>query len=138
MFYGFKSNLTIPAFNPKQGLMNKAYNEKELIRIIDLFSEKAKAYAVNTDSRKVFPTAEALKNLERLNIELQENPVNSESVLEELDTIGSPATVTNTGGRYFGFVIGATLPVAVGANLMAGIWDQNAGLEDFLPYFGLS
>jgi glutamate/tyrosine decarboxylase-like PLP-dependent enzyme len=133
VFYGFKSNLTIPAFNPKQVLMNKAYDEKELIRIIDLFSEKAKAYAVNTGTRKVFPTAEALKNLERLNIELQEHPVNSESVLEELDTIGSPATVANTGGRYFGFVIGATLPVAVGANLMAGIWDQNAGLEISSP-----
>ncbi len=37
--------------------MNNADNENELIRIIDLFSEKAKAYAKNTDSRKVFPTA---------------------------------------------------------------------------------
>jgi len=113
--------------------MNKEFNEKELIRIIDLFSEKAKAYAQNIGSRKVFPTAEALKNLNHLNIELQDNPLSSEDVLEELDTIGSPATVTSTGGRYFGFVIGASLPVALGANLMAGIWDQNAGLEVSSP-----
>ncbi len=113
--------------------MNNAYNEKELIRIIDLFSEKAKAYALNTETRKVFPTPEALNNLNRLNIELQDHPVSSERVLEELDTIGSPATVTSTGGRYFGFVIGGSLPVAVGANLMAGIWDQNAGLEVSSP-----
>lgn len=113
--------------------MNSAYDENELIRIIDLFSEKAKAYAKNIDSRKVFPTAEALKNLGRLNIDLQDHPVSPELVLEELDTIGSPATVTSTGGRYFGFVIGATLPAALGANLMAGVWDQNAGLEVSSP-----
>ncbi len=113
--------------------MNSTYDENELIRIIDQFSEKAKAYVKNTDSRKVFPTAEALKNLNSLNIELQEFSVDPEMVLEELDTIGSPATVINTGGRYFGFVIGGTLPVALGANLMAGVWDQNAGLEVSSP-----
>jgi glutamate/tyrosine decarboxylase-like PLP-dependent enzyme len=113
--------------------MNQVSNESELIRIIDLFSEKAKAYAQNIESRKVFPTAEALGNLNRLNIELQDNPVNSEVVLDELDTLGSPATVASTGGRYFGVVIGASLPVALGANLMAGIWDQNAGLEVTSP-----
>lgn len=113
--------------------MNNEYDENELIRVIDLFSEKAKAYAKNIDSRKVFPTSEALKNLQKLDIELQDQPVNSELVLEELDSIGSPATVTSSGGRYFGFVIGSSLPVAVGANLMAGVWDQNAGLEVSSP-----
>jgi len=113
--------------------MNSVNDENELIRIIDLFSEKAKAYAKNTDSRKVFPSVEAIKNLDRLNIELQDHPVSSELVMDELDTIGSPATVTSTGGRYFGFVIGGSLPVALGANLMAGIWDQNAGLEVSSP-----
>jgi glutamate/tyrosine decarboxylase-like PLP-dependent enzyme len=113
--------------------MDSAFDENELIRIIDKFSEKAKEYARNTVNRKVFPTAEALKNLNRLNIELQDQSVSSELVLDELDAIGSPATVMNTGGRYFGFVIGATLPAALGANLMAGVWDQNAGLEVSSP-----
>jgi glutamate/tyrosine decarboxylase-like PLP-dependent enzyme len=113
--------------------MNSVYDENELIRIIDQFSEKAKAYTKNIDSRKVFPTAEALKNLGRLNIELQDESLKPEFVLEELDTLGSPATVLNTGGRFFGFVIGATLPAALGANLMAGVWDQNAGLEVSSP-----
>jgi glutamate/tyrosine decarboxylase-like PLP-dependent enzyme len=113
--------------------MNSHYDENELISIIDVFSEKAKAYAQGTGSRKVFPTSEALNNLQKFNIELQELPVSSRSVLEELDTIGSPATVVSTGGRYFGFVIGGSLPVSVGANLLAGIWDQNAGLEVSSP-----
>jgi glutamate/tyrosine decarboxylase-like PLP-dependent enzyme len=113
--------------------MKSAYDENELIRIIDQFSEKAKAYVKNAVNRKVFPTADALKNLNRLNTKLQDHPVSPALVLEELDAIGSPATVTSTGGRYFGFVIGATLPAALGANLMAGVWDQNAGLEVSSP-----
>jgi glutamate/tyrosine decarboxylase-like PLP-dependent enzyme len=54
-------------------------------------------------------------------------------VLRELDEIGSPATVASTGGRYFGFVIGGSLPAALGANLLAGAWDQNAVMQITSP-----
>ncbi|HJX37613.1 MAG TPA: aminotransferase class V-fold PLP-dependent enzyme, partial [Anaerolineae bacterium] len=37
-----------------------------------------------------------------------------------------PATVATTGGRYFGFVVGGCLPAAMAANMLAGVWDQNA------------
>jgi glutamate/tyrosine decarboxylase-like PLP-dependent enzyme len=102
-------------------------------RIIDVFAEKAKEYNLNTNIRKLFPTTEAIRNLSKFNIELQDDPVNPEEVLNELDRVGSPATVASTGSRYFGFVIGGSLPAALGANLMAGVWDQNAGLEATSP-----
>ena len=44
-----------------------------------------------------------------------------------LDEIASPATVATSGGRYFGFVIGSSLPATLAANWLAGAWDQNAG-----------
>lgn len=113
--------------------MKKSNVINQISGVIDLFSTKAKEYVQSAQSRGVFPTKEALSNLNKFNTELQDDPLDPEEVLQELYETGSPATVLNTGGRYFGFVIGGTLPAALGANLLAGVWDQNAGLEATSP-----
>lgn len=42
--------------------------------------------------------------------------------------------ITTTGSpRFFGYVIGGTLPAALAADLMAVVWDQNAGLAALAP-----
>jgi len=92
-------------------------------------AERAQRYLEDIARRRVFPAPAALQGLERFAIPLQDEPLAPAAVLAELDAIGSPATVASTGGRYFGFVTGATLPAARAANMLAGAWDQNAGLE---------
>jgi glutamate/tyrosine decarboxylase-like PLP-dependent enzyme len=93
----------------------------------------AVAYLDGLEVRRVYPSPESLAGLAALERPLQDPPVEPVRVLAELDAIGSPATVANAGGRYFGFVVGGSLPAAAAANVLAGAWDQNAGLESASP-----
>ena len=95
----------------------------------DLLREAAKRaadYLSTIASRPVFPSSAAVSRLTELGGKLPDAPTAPEKVLELLDLFGSPATVASAGGRYFGFVVGSTLPVALAANWLAAAWDQNA------------
>lgn len=83
--------------------------------------------------RRVAPSREAVERLGALGGPLPESPTDPQHVLAMLDDAGSPATVVNAGGRYFGFVNGGALPAALAANWLAGAWDQNAGLSVTSP-----
>ncbi len=90
-------------------------------------------YAAGIGSRRVAPRPEEIARLEALGGVLPQNPSEPAEVLALLDDIGSPATVATTGGRYFGFVIGGTLPATLAANWLAGAWDQNAAFSIMSP-----
>ena len=90
-------------------------------------------YMESLPERRVFPAASVLDDLSVFSGNLQEEPIDPMSVLDELDNFGSAATVATNGGRYFGFVIGGVHPAAQAANILAGGWDQNAGLEITSP-----
>lgn len=99
-------------------------------------AERAAKYLDSLEHRRVAPTAEQIAGLEAFAGPLPEESCDPASVLEQLDRVGSPATVATAGGRYFGFVIGGALPAALAANWMAGAWDQNAGLWVASPTAG--
>jgi glutamate/tyrosine decarboxylase-like PLP-dependent enzyme len=96
-------------------------------------AERASIYLSSLDSRKVAPTAEAVKRLAELDEALPGKPTSAEEVIALLDAIGSPATVATAGPRFFGFVIGGSLPATLAANWLAGAWDQNAALVAISP-----
>ena len=83
--------------------------------------------------RAPFPTREALERLRALDVDLPSSPEDPFEILRELDEFGSPATVANSGGRYFGFVTGGALPAARAANVLAAAWDQNAAFRALSP-----
>lgn len=92
-------------------------------------AHRAAAYRRAIADRRVSPEPAALERLvERLGGPLPEGPGDAQDMLAELDGAGSPATIASTGGRFFGFVIGSSLPAAVAAGWMASAWDQNTAL----------
>ena len=96
----------------------------------DLLRDAAKRgirYRRDVANRPVWPTAAAVDALGRLDEALPATRQDDAAVLALLDEIASPATVATSGGRYFGFVVGGSLPATLAANWLAGAWDQNAG-----------
>ena len=96
------------------------------------FLEQVASYSVeylsSLKERRVGPSEEDLKLLSKLDLPLQDESIDAGEVIELLNEVGSRTTVASNGGRYFGFVIGGSLPVSLAANWLAGAWDQNAGL----------
>lgn len=102
----------------------------------DLF-EKAKSYAYDyletLYHRPVFPTDEAIEGLKVFDEPFPDTPADSDQTLRMLHEHGSPATVAQAGGRYYGFVCGGVAPAAAAARWLSDVWDQNAGMYILSP-----
>jgi glutamate/tyrosine decarboxylase-like PLP-dependent enzyme len=97
----------------------------QFLPVLDAAKEYAVSYLDELRGRRAFPSAESLKDLEQLSMPLPNSAKKPEEVIEILHSIGSPNTVASNGGRYFGFVFGGSLPVALAANWLVSAWDQN-------------
>jgi glutamate/tyrosine decarboxylase-like PLP-dependent enzyme len=85
------------------------------------------------DTRHVGPTA----TVEQLTAEfggvLNEEPMDAGTVVDELARVAEPGLMAMPSGRFFGWVIGGTLPAALGADWMVSAWDQNAAMRLATP-----
>jgi glutamate/tyrosine decarboxylase-like PLP-dependent enzyme len=54
-------------------------------------------------------------------------------VIDALARAAGQGTVASRGPRYFGFVVGGSLPVATAADWLVSAWDQNCGLYALSP-----
>ncbi len=100
-------------------------SERELLRRT---AEIAAEFLESLEDRPVWPPASVTELRQALGGALPDEPSEPLVVVEELAAHADPGVVAIPGGRYFGFVIGGSLPAALAADWLTSAWDQNAGL----------
>jgi glutamate/tyrosine decarboxylase-like PLP-dependent enzyme len=100
----------------------------EMRELLARTAELAADFLESVESRPVYPrvTPDELRNL--LGGPLPEAPTDPETVIEQLVAGAERGVVAMPSGRYFGFVIGGSVPAALAADWLTSTWDQNAGL----------
>src|SRR5438094_7645463 len=109
----------------EQTSVSRVADREKLPLLVDKAPEVVREYNDSPEERPVFPGEKTLRAMPALVASLPENPSDPFLILDQLQEIGAPAVVTQTGGRYFGFVNGGILPVGLAARWMADVWDQN-------------
>src|SRR3954447_20873967 len=95
--------------------------------VLDDAARLAREYIDGLESRPVGAQA-CLEDLRAaLGRPLTEGGEDPRAVLADLARDVEPGLIASAGPRYFGFVIGGALPVAVAADWLASAWDQNTG-----------
>jgi glutamate/tyrosine decarboxylase-like PLP-dependent enzyme len=91
-------------------------------------TEHALSYLVSLDDRAVCATASVAELRAALGRPLPETGVEPEQVIDELARDVAGGLLASPSGRFFGWVIGGTLPAALAADWLASAWDQNAAI----------
>jgi glutamate/tyrosine decarboxylase-like PLP-dependent enzyme len=94
--------------------------------LLQATAERASRYLEDIQERRVRPSDEGIRGLDQFREPMPEAGTGPEEVLSILDDFGSPGTMGTAGPRFFGFVIGGSLPAAVASSWMASAWDQCA------------
>lgn len=104
-----------------------------MTKLLEDAARRAIDYLEKLDARSVAPLPKAVAKLTALDQPLPKKPYPPAAVLKLLDETCSDATMAMAGPRFFGFVIGGSLPVTLAANWLAGAWDQNSALYNATP-----
>jgi glutamate/tyrosine decarboxylase-like PLP-dependent enzyme len=94
-------------------------------------------YFENLDRAPVSATTTLEQLRARLGRPLADEGHDATRVIDDLVADVDGGLIGNAGGRFFGWVIGGSLPVAVAADWLTSAWDQNAAIYACSPAGGV-
>jgi len=101
--------------------------------LLETAQRHASAWFKSVADRPVRATTSADELRAMLGGTLPEHASAPDSVIELLATAGRRGAVALPGPRYFGFVVGGSLPAAVAADWLVSAWDQNTAVYALSP-----
>src|SRR5262245_9119366 len=105
----------------------------ETSRLLSRTAEIATDYLESLDARPVAKPVDLPALRVAIGGSMPDGPQDPLAVVEGLAAAADAGIVASAGPRYFGFVVGGSLPAALGADWLTSAWDQNAGLFAISP-----
>ncbi len=105
----------------------------EVSRLVQQAAEHAAAYLKTLDDRPVMARASFEDMVAAFGGPVPSGPTDPAHVIDRMAVEAEPGLTAMGSGRFFGFVIGGSVPAAQAADVLVGAWDQNVGSNDYTP-----
>ena len=102
-------------------------------RALDRAHHHAEQWLTSIPSRVVHPHSNADQLAAEFDAPFHDDGADPVDVVDELVRRVAPGLMVMPSGRFFGWVIGGTLPAALGADWLVSAWDQNTALRFATP-----
>lgn len=100
----------------------------ETARLLHRTAALATSFLETLPDRPVEARSSVAQLRSALSVDLPDRGEAPMAVIEALAAHGAGGAIASAGPRFFGFVIGGSLPVALATDWLSSTWDQNAGL----------
>src|SRR6059058_1535945 len=100
----------------------------DVASLLDQTRQHALRFLDSLPDRHVGVRVDRQSLLDGLRVPLSREGEDAAAVIEALTRGVEPGLIGSPGPRYFGFVIGGTLPVSLAADWLTSAWDQNCGI----------
>lgn len=96
-------------------------------------ADHARRWLDSVDDRRIPASIDAATLLAAIPARLPDRGVAPTEVVDELVRLVEPGLMASQSGRFYGWVMGGTLPASLAADWLVSAWDQNGGMRDATP-----